>query len=111
MLRHPSVFNAGAAWDSPAQQSSLSASFDLPENFGTQANYNSYFIPSLVASNAAAFTQQDRLWISGDQAAWTADMDTLNTQMNAAGIAHTWVAGPTRAHSWNSGWLCPMPPG
>jgi hypothetical protein len=105
MLRHPSVFNAGAAWDSPAQQSSLSASFDLPENFGTQANYNSYFIPSLVASNAAAFTQQDRLWISGDQAAWTADMDTLNTQMNAAGIAHTWVAGPTRAHSWNSGWL------
>ena len=105
MLRHPSVFNAGAAWDSPAQQSSLSASFDLPENFGTQANYNTYFIPSLVASNAAAFTQQDRLWISGDQAAWTADMDTLNTQMTAAGIAHTWVAGPTRAHSWNSGWL------
>ncbi|MFZ0690993.1 MAG: hypothetical protein WAM68_14260 [Acidobacteriaceae bacterium] len=105
ILRHPSVFNAGAAWDSPAQQSSLSASFDLPENFGTQANYTTYFIPSLVTSNAGAFTQQNRLWISGDQAEWTADMTTLNTQMTAAGIAHTWVAGPTRAHSWNSGWL------
>ncbi|MGC2300811.1 MAG: alpha/beta hydrolase-fold protein, partial [Acidobacteriaceae bacterium] len=105
ILRHPSVFNAAAAWDSPAQQSSLSASSDLPMNFGTQANYNTYYIPSLVANNAAAFTQQNRLWISGDQAAWTADMDLLNTQMNAAGIAHTWVAGPTRVHSWSSGWL------
>ncbi|HEX4036521.1 MAG TPA: hypothetical protein VHX37_00565 [Acidobacteriaceae bacterium] len=105
MLRHPGVFNAGAAWDSPAQQSSLAAFSALPMNFGTQANYNTYNIPALVAANPLPFRQQNRLWISGDQAAWTADMDELNDQMNAVAIAHTWVAGPTRAHSWNSGWL------
>jgi hypothetical protein len=105
MLRHPAVFNAGAAWDSPAQQSSLSADPTLATNFGTQANYNNYFIPSLVTTNSQPFTQENRLWISGDQAAWTADMDELNDQLNAVSIPHTWVAGPERAHSWNSGWL------
>ncbi len=105
MFRHPSAFNAGAAWDSPAQQSSLSADPNVPENFGNQANYNHYFIPSLVASNAQDFQQKNRLWVSGDQAAWTADMDALNAQLTAASIPHTWVAGPQRAHSWNSGWL------
>ena len=43
-------------------------------NFGTQANYTTYCIPSLVTNNTTAFTQPNRLWISGNQAEWTADM-------------------------------------
>jgi hypothetical protein len=74
ILRHPRVFNAAAAWDSPAQLNNLSALFGLPLNFGTQANFDLYNIPALVLSNAEPFQQQNRLWISGDQAAWTADM-------------------------------------
>lgn len=105
MLRHPGVFNAGAAWDSPAQHNQLTDFSALPENFGNQANYTTYDIPSLVASNAQPFESQNRLWISGDQAAWTADMDQLNTQMTTAGVQHTWVTGATRVHEWNSGWL------
>ena len=69
ILRHPKVFNAAAAWDSPAQLSSLSAFAALPLNFGTQANFDLYNIPTLVSTNADAFQLQNRLWISGDQAA------------------------------------------
>ncbi|QNI33520.1 hypothetical protein H7849_06120 [Alloacidobacterium dinghuense] len=105
ILRHPGVFSAAAAWDSPAQLSDLSAFDALPMNFGTQANYNTYNIPALVSSNAQPFQQQNRLWVSGDQAAWTADMIQLNSQLTAAGIPHTWVQGGVRAHSWGSGWL------
>ena len=105
ILRHPGVFNAAAAWDAPAQLSNLFDFSALPLNFGTQANYNFYNIPSLVTSNAQPFLAQNRLWISGDQAAWTSEMDQLNDQLNAAGIPHTWVSGATRVHSWTSGWL------
>ncbi|MDD1751272.1 MAG: PQQ-dependent sugar dehydrogenase, partial [Methanothrix sp.] len=105
LLRHPNVFSAVAAWDSPAQLSDLSAYGGLPMNFGTQANFDLYNIPALVASNAQAFQTQNRLWISGDQAAFTADMDQLHQQLVAASIPHTWVQGGVRVHSWDSGWL------
>ena len=105
ILRHPNVFSAVAAWDSPAQLSDLSAFSGLPINFGTQANYDLYNIPSLIVRNSQAFQTQNRLWISGDQAAWTADMIQLHQQLTAAGIPHTWVSGGVRVHSWSSGWL------
>src|ERR1700722_5699198 len=105
ILRHPGVFNAAAAWDSPAQLSDLAAYSALPMNFGTQANLNSYNIPALVLSNAQPFQQQNRLWISGDQGVFTADMIQLDQQLTAASIPHTSVQGGVRAHTWNSGWL------
>jgi hypothetical protein len=105
IFRNPNVFNAAAAWDAPAQLNDLSAFAGLPLNFGTQANFDLYYIPSLVTNDAAPFLTQNRLWISGDQAAWTSDMFELNDQLTAALIPHTWVAGGVRAHSWGSGWL------
>lgn len=105
ILRHPNVFSAAAVWDSPVQQSSLSAFSGLSTNFGTQANYDLYEIPSLVTTNAQSFQQQNRLWISGDQSAWTSDMDKLHEQLVAASIPHTWATGGFRVHTWNSGWL------
>jgi S-formylglutathione hydrolase FrmB len=105
ILRHPNVFSAAAAWDAPAQQSSLSAFHALSLNFGTQANYDLHNIPSLITTNAKPFQQQNRLWISGDQSAWTSDMDELHDQLVANSIPHTWVVGGFRVHRWNSGWL------
>ncbi len=105
ILRHPAVFNAAADWDSPAQVNDISAYGGLSLNFGTQANFNLYNIPDLVASNSKAFQQQNRLWISGDQAEFTADMTALHNELTAASIPHTWVQGGSRVHSWNSGWL------
>ena len=106
ILRHPNVFSGVAAWDSPAQLNNLNTfAPDLQTNFGTQANFNTYNIPSLIVSGGAAFTQQNRLWVSGDQGLYTADMVQLDSQLTAAGIPHTFIAGGTRPHSWNSGWL------
>ena len=105
ILRHPGVFNAAAVWDSPTQLNDVSSYAGMPMNFGTQSNFSSYIIPALVSSNASAFQQQIRLWISGDQANYTSDMNKLHNELTAASIPHTWVQGGTRAHSWNSGWL------
>jgi hypothetical protein len=105
ILRHPVVFNAAAVWDSPTQLTDVSSYPGMPINFGTQSNFSSYVIPALVSSNASAFQQQTRLWISGDQAKYTGDMIELHNELTAASIPHTWVQGGTRAHSWNSGWL------
>jgi len=110
ILRHPGIFNAAAAWDSPAQLSDLFTSgyaplSDFLMNFGTQENFDSYIIPTLVANNAGPFQQQNRLWISGDDAVFTDQMAALNDEMTAASILHTFVGGTVRDHSWNSGWL------
>lgn len=109
ILRHPDVFSAAAAWDAPAVQiKDISAfpQFQLPLNFGNQANYNLYYIPTLVTNNAQSFQTRNRLWISGDGVYYTPDMTTLHQQLTSDGIVHTWVAGSaTRAHSWNSGWV------
>ncbi len=105
IFRHPNIFSAAAAWDSPAQLNDITTFPGLPLNFGSQTNYNLYFVPALVAGDAHPFTSSNRLWISGDQSVWTADMDQLHSQLTAAGIPHTWVAGGDRVHSWSSGWL------
>ena len=105
ILRHPGVFNAAAAWDSPTQENDISQDLGLGINFGTQANFSSYVIPALVSSNASPFQQQNRIWISGDQANYTGEMQSLDSELTAALIPHTFVQGGTRAHSWNSGWL------
>ena len=64
IFRHPNVFSAAAAWDSPAQLNDVAAFSGLPLNFGTQANYNRYFLPTLVTAGAQQFTGSNRLWIS-----------------------------------------------
>jgi hypothetical protein len=74
-------------------------------NFGTQANFDQSFIPALVTENGNAFRGRTRLWISGDQSIFTANMAQLHNQLMAASIPHVWVTGTTRVHNWHSGWL------
>jgi S-formylglutathione hydrolase FrmB len=105
IFRHPNVFSAAAAWDSPAQLNNITAFSGLAFNFGTQTNYNDYFIPTLVRTAARPFTSNNRLWISGDQSDFPVDMEQLHSQLTKVGIPHTWVAGRARVHSWRSGWL------
>ena len=105
LLRNPHVFSAAAAWDAPAQFTNMSAFPGMGENFGTEANFDRYEIPTLVVRSAEAFQTQNRVWISGDTSAWTSHMVQLSPQMTQAGILHTFVQGATRVHHWASGWL------
>lgn len=105
ILRHPTVFSGAAIWDAPAQLNELSAYGALRLNFGNQENFDHYNIPSLLSSSGEAFRHQNRLWISGDQAIFTADMTRLHNELTATSILHTWAQGATREHNWHSGWL------
>jgi glucose/arabinose dehydrogenase len=105
ILRNPHVFSAGAAWDAPAQFTDMSAFPGMGQNFGTEANFDRYEIPTLVVTSAQAFQAQNRVWISGDTSAWTSHMIQLSPQMSLAGVLHTFVQGPARVHHWASGWL------
>jgi len=110
ILRHPNIFSGAAVWDAPVQLSDIntpgvSTPDALQMNFGTQANFNRYNIPSLLSARAESFRHRNRLWIGGDGAAWTADMRKLNHELTAAGVPHTWIQGRWRSHSWSSGWL------
>jgi S-formylglutathione hydrolase FrmB len=103
IFRHPDVFDDAAAWDAPAQFTSLQ--LDMGPTFGDQANFVQYEIPGLVANDNAPFLSRNRIWISGDTANFTAQMATLDQQMTSAGVLHTFVGGVVRDHSWSSGWL------
>ena len=105
ILRHPNVFSAAAAWDAPAQFSDMSAFPGMAQNFGTEQNFDRYEIPPLLIKNAEAFRARNRIWISGDDSAWTSHMIQLHDQMVQAGAIHTWSETGPRVHSWSSGWL------
>jgi hypothetical protein len=105
ILRHPNVFSAAAAWDAPAQFTDMSAFPGMAENFGTEQNFDRYEIPTLVIKNGEALRSRNRVWISGDESAWTLHMIQLHDQLVQAEIPHTWVQSGPRIHSWYSGWL------
>lgn len=106
ILRNPHVFNAAAAWDAPAQFSDMRAFHNsMKENFGSEENFDRYEIPRLLVKHAKAFGDRNRIWISGDDSAWTEHMIQLHNQMVQAGVRHTWVRSGRRTHSWYSGRL------
>lgn len=105
ILKHPDVFEAAAAWDCPAELRTLNTFPELAMNFADQRNLELYTIPELAAVHAGVFRSRNRLWISGDQSVFTADMIKFHNQLTALSIPHTWVQGGHRSHDWGSGWL------
>jgi hypothetical protein len=108
ILRHPATFDAIAAWDAPLYKTQLS---DLPGAtpiFGTQANYDTYALPTALPAHAADYQGPTaRLWLGGysSQTAWRDDMIAAHAAMAALGMVHAWADGPQRPHRWDSGWL------
>src|SRR5205823_4972665 len=105
IFRNPTVFSAAACWDAPAQVSSITTYSGMQENFGTEENFDNYEIPRLVAQKNGPFHARNRIWISGDNAIFTSEMQQLDQQMTAPVLVHTFVGGATRVHNWGSGWL------
>ena len=59
IFRHPDVFDAAAAWDAPAEWTSIQSESDMRRMFGTQANFVQYEIPGLVANRTTALPDQE----------------------------------------------------
>jgi concanavalin A-like lectin/glucanase superfamily protein/putative esterase len=108
LFRNPAVFDAAAAWDFPADQSSTSAAGML-SNYGTDTNFqNNYRLTAgWIAARKDPFQTATRLWLSRDYVA-TSFLDQVLAfagRLQANDVQYLMTGGATRVHSWTSGWL------
>ena len=105
LFQHPSVFDAVAAWDFPADMAAYTE-YGASGNYGTDANFqNNYRLTdTFIDTWKAPFTTENRIWISGYDVFQTdvADFDALLT---SDGVMHTLLTQTYDAHSWSGGWL------
>ena len=101
LLKHPSVFDAAAAWDFPAD-----IAVEGNGNYGTDANFqNNYRLTgSFIDTWKAPFTTQDRIWISG-YSAFQSDVSDFDSLLTSHGVLHTLSPQTFDTHSWSGGWL------
>jgi hypothetical protein len=111
LFRNQATYSAAAAFDSPLYGQTLGDSRYFGAGsfiFGTQANLDSYYPPTLATNNAASFTATNRIWISRGTGTtpplnFPTDVQNFSTHLTNLGIQHTFsVAGTT--HNWNGGW-------
>ena len=105
LFEHPSVFDAVAAWDFPADMAAYTE-YGASGNYGTDANFqNNYRLTdTFIDTWKAPFTTENRIWISGYDVFQTdvADFDALLT---SDGVMHTLLTQTYDTHSWSGGWL------
>lgn len=82
MFKHPSVFDAVAAWDFPADMASYT-DYGASDNYGTDANFQANYrlTGTFIDTWKAPFTSEDRIWISGGDLfqSQVSDFDSLLT--------------------------------
>jgi hypothetical protein len=101
LLKHPSMFNAVAAWDFPAD-----IAVEGNGNYGTDANFqNNYRLTdNFIDAWKAPFTTEDRIWISG-YSAFQNDVSDFDSLLTSHGVLHTLSPQTFDTHSWSGGWL------
>jgi len=101
LFKHPSVFDAVAAWDFPAD-----IAFEGNGNYGTDANFqNNYRLTdNFIDTWKAPFTTEDRIWISG-YSAFQHDISDFDSLLTSDGVLHTLSPQTADTHSWSGGWL------
>jgi hypothetical protein len=113
LFRNPTVFNAAAAWDFPADQSDPYI-WDMLDNYGTNANFqNNYRLTSeWIAARRQPFLTAPRLWLSDDYAHYYGTPTFRDEVLAFAGrlLANDVqfsleASGTIRPHTWTSGWL------
>lgn len=106
ILRNPTVFNKAAVWDFPADFVYTDfAAYSFPH--GTQANFdnNYHLTQSFINGKAGSFTGTRRLWVSGDEVSWTAQVQNFAARLDSAAVLYKYSDEGVRAHSWSSGWV------
>ena len=107
LFKHPSVFDAVAAWDFPADMAAYNDfGSSSSGNYGTDTNFqNNYRMTgTFIDTWKVPFTTEDRILISEGRLFQTqvADFDALLT---SHGVEHTLLTQTSDAHSWPGGWL------
>jgi Putative esterase len=112
LFRNPTVFSAAAAWDFPAEQPNTN-DFDMLENYGTEANFQSNYrlTDAWIAAHKTPFQTATRLWLSHDFVTFFGtptfldEVDVFANRLQAQGVQFMRTGGAARTHSWTSGWL------
>jgi energy-coupling factor transporter ATP-binding protein EcfA2 len=108
LFKHPTVFDAAAAFDFPADTTSYtSLGSSTADDYGTQANFqNNYELDqSFINAHQASFTTQDRLWISQGPL-YGNDVADFNNLLTSQAVMHTLSTTETNdTHSWTGGWV------
>lgn len=116
MLRNPTLFDRGAAWDPPtALPFTTGPGWEMDEAYGTSANYLANYQPNAIVETVSLtpFTSTPRIWVSGDLAHTDSGIPTnYNTHvqvfaqaLQAHSVPIGWMSGHQRLHRWDSGWL------
>jgi serralysin len=108
LFKNPTVFDAAAAFDFPADMQTYDGFGSSSANdYGTQANFqNNYEMDqNFLNTYKAPFTTQDRIWIS-EGPLFAGQVGDFNSLLTSRGIVHTLSTTETNdPHSWTSGWL------
>jgi enterochelin esterase-like enzyme len=103
LLRHPDVFGKAVAWDAPLMMDQP-GKFGSGDIFGTEANFQSYRITTLLKDKTGEFQKAKRLILLG-YGNFRSDHEKVHVLMDKLGISHDYKDGPARKHDWHSGWV------
>jgi len=112
LFRNPTVFDAAAAWDLPADQADTSV-WDMLDNYGSEANFqeNYRLTDAWIAAHQGPFQTATRLWLSYDQGTYFGyptfldEVSAFAGRLQAHQVQFMRTGGATRPHAWGSGWL------
>jgi len=103
LCQYPDTFAAVAAWDAPLTISSPDR-FEMDKIFGTQRNFDRYYLPDQLRAKTRVLTRKARIVLMGYDFFRT-QMRDAHALLNDLSIPHRWADGPQRRHRWDSGWV------
>jgi hypothetical protein len=107
LFKHPSLFDAAAAFDFPADMAAYEDfGSSSGRNYGTDANFqNNYRLTdTFIDTWKAPFTTAERIWISEGRA-YQPQVANFSALLTSQGVFHTLSIQTNDAHTWSGGWL------
>ena len=106
-LRYPEIFGKAVAWDAPLMYRDIK---QLPESglvdvFGTEENFNQYYLPTLLRKQAMMLREQPVRLILMGYGDLKDHVEQAHSLMEALHIPHIYDNSTHREHKWQSGWL------
>jgi hypothetical protein len=106
LFKHPSVFDAVAAWDFPGDMAAYDQYGSSYEDYGTDTNFQTNYrmTGTFIDAWKAPFTTADRVLIS-EGSVFATEVADFNALLTAHSVLHTLLTQTNDAHTWSGGWL------
>lgn len=111
LLRHPEVFAAAAAFDSPVMKTRPDQ-WEMPYFWPSPERFQDFAIPHLLRTRGGELGSTPRISLHGygnfgkNAPDWSHDhLSEAHDLLDELGVAHLYDNETYRAHRWDSGWL------